>query len=68
MRNMNLALLLKATLFPADNDPHQIGDGALFVILYYAAVAMIAGFPLALNHLRLARKESVAQSKVGGGS
>lgn len=55
MRNMNLALLIKAQLFPV-GDP--LGDGVLFVILYYAAVAMGAGLPLALNHRRMARKEA----------
>jgi len=54
MRNMNLALLLQATprLLPP-----SIADGVLFVILYFAAVAMIAGILLALNHVRLARRE-----------
>lgn len=58
MRNMNLALLLQVRLFPSDSASSDIGDAALFVILYYAAVAMAAGFPLALNHLRMARKEA----------
>ncbi len=53
MRNMNLALLIVTGLFPGD----PIGGPAQFVIFYYAAVAMAAGLPLALNHLRLARKE-----------
>jgi BASS family bile acid:Na+ symporter len=54
MRNMNLALLLNARLFPA-SDP--LGGGVLFVILFYAATAMVIGLPLALNHRRLARRE-----------
>src|SRR5260370_24009450 len=44
MRNMNLALLLKALLFPAvarRSDP--VSDGVLFVILFYAATAVRAG-------------------------
>jgi BASS family bile acid:Na+ symporter len=57
MRNMNLALLLKALLFPAEKDVDAVGDAVLFVVLYYAAVAMFAGLPLALNHWRLARRE-----------
>jgi bile acid:Na+ symporter, BASS family len=51
MRNMNLALLLKASIFVQDDDA-GIGSGVLFVVLYYAAVAMIAGLPLVL-HFRL---------------
>jgi bile acid:Na+ symporter, BASS family len=55
MRNMNLALLIKARLFPAAD---ELGNGVLFVILFYAAAAMGAGLPLALNHRRMARKEA----------
>lgn len=54
MRNMNLALLIKARLFPGAD---EIGDGVLFVILFYAAVAMGCGLPLSLNHRRLSRRE-----------
>lgn len=56
MRNMNLALLLKARLFPDG----PVADGVLFVVLFYAAVAMVAGLPLALNHRRLSRREGAA--------
>jgi BASS family bile acid:Na+ symporter len=55
MRNMNLALLIKARLFP---EADELGNGVLFVILFYAAAAMGAGLPLALNHRRMARKEA----------
>ena len=57
MRNMNLALLLKARLFP---EPDALGNGVLFVALFYAATAMVAGVPLVLNHRRLARDEAGA--------
>src|SRR5205807_1087104 len=62
MRNMNLGLLLYASLF-ADN-PH-VGPEVLFVLLFYAATAMIVGLPLALRHRRLGKKES-ATRKVEG--
>ena len=52
MRNMNLALLIKARLFP---EADELGNGVLFVILFYAAAAMGAGLPLAWNHRRMAR-------------
>ena len=55
MRNMNLALLIKARLFP---DADELGNGVLFVILFYAAAAMGAGLPLALRYRRKARKEA----------
>ena len=48
MRNMNLALLIKARLFP---DADAIGNGVLFVVLYYAATAMVAGVPLGVTLL-----------------
>ncbi len=65
MRNMNLALLLQALLFPKERGLAGIADGTLFVILFYAAVAMGAGLPLALNHLRMARHEST-NPRLGG--
>ncbi len=55
MRNMNLALLIKARIFPPGN---VLGDAVLFVVLFYAGAAMVIGFPLALNHHRQARNES----------
>lgn len=55
MRNLNLALLLKAIIFEKRAD--DVADGVLFVILYYAGVAVLAGLPLALNFRRMIRKE-----------
>ena len=54
MRNMNLALLLKAGLFPEDGPPELAGLGGevLFVILFYAATAMAEGLPLSLRYRR----------------
>lgn len=57
MRNMILALLLYASLFSRDE---AVGPGVLFVILFYAAAAMGAGLPLALNHRRMWRRECTA--------
>jgi BASS family bile acid:Na+ symporter len=59
MRNMNLAILINARLFPEGEvtEINEIGKGVLFVVLFYAAAAMGVGLPLALNHRRLARKE-----------
>jgi BASS family bile acid:Na+ symporter len=58
MRNMNLALLLKAGLFP-ENGPAEVaavGAEVMFVILFYAGAAFFLGLPLALNFRRLARR------------
>lgn len=65
MRNMNLALLLKAVLFPAGQGQDPVGDGVLFVSLYYAAVALVAGLLLTLNHRRLHRQDQ-ARASAGG--
>lgn len=59
MRNMNLALLLKASLFP-DRGPTSVADigmEVLFVILFYAGAALFIGLPLALRYHRMARRE-----------
>jgi bile acid:Na+ symporter, BASS family len=55
MRNMNLALLISARLFPPGN-PH--GSDVFFVVLFYAGAAMVIGFPLALNHRRQSHGEA----------
>lgn len=56
MRNVNLALLLYAAHFARDE---VIGPGVLFVVFFYAAVAMIAGALLALNHRRMSTREKI---------
>lgn len=59
MRNMNLALLLKASLFP-DRGPTELaalGMEVMFVILFSAGAAFFLGLPLALNFLRMARRD-----------
>jgi BASS family bile acid:Na+ symporter len=56
-RNINLALLLKALLFPAEKGVDPLGDGVLFVVLYYGAVAFIVGLPLTLRMRRVIRKQ-----------
>jgi BASS family bile acid:Na+ symporter len=56
IRNTNLALLVKASLFPATVgavDP--VGDGMFFVALLYGGVALlVAAPPVMLNRLRAA--------------
>jgi BASS family bile acid:Na+ symporter len=57
MRNLNLALLLKALLFPAAvKGVDAIADGVLFVILFYAAAALGAVLPLALRYRLMYRQ------------
>lgn len=59
MRNMNLALLLKAGLFPDRGPPElaAIGAEVMFVVLFYAGAAFFLGLPLALNFRRMARRD-----------
>jgi len=66
MRNLNLALLLKALLFDTVKGDDPIADGVLFVILFYAAVALFSGLPLALIfRFRARRAAQRASSSVG---
>lgn len=62
MRNLNLALLLRKSLF-FETGSSSIASGVLFVILFYAAVALVSGLILAVNFRRMARREhgAVAQ-------
>ncbi len=59
LRNMNLALLLKASLFPerGPTDLAAIGAEVMFVILFYAGAAFFLGLPLALRYRRIAGRE-----------
>ena len=53
VRNTNLVILLKASLFPAvTGKPDPVGDGILFVGLLYGGVALIAAGPPLLWHRR----------------
>lgn len=59
MRNMNLALLLQESLFRSAGSTNPIGDGVLFVVLFYAGTALVAGTTLSLNFRRMARRDEV---------
>lgn len=58
IRNTNLALLLKASLFPAvPGVADPLGDGVLFTALLYGGIAAPLAIPLVLVHRWLARRE-----------
>jgi BASS family bile acid:Na+ symporter len=59
MRNVNLALLLKALLFPSAD---AVANGVLFVVFYYGGTALLAGMPLALHYRRKLRGEPGASA------
>lgn len=51
VRNTNLGLLLKASLFPArPGAPDPVADGVLFAVLLYGGFALLAALPLARLH------------------
>jgi BASS family bile acid:Na+ symporter len=58
MRNVNLALLLTALLFPAAN---PLGGGVLFAVLYYGGTALVAGVPLAMRYRRALGSQAVGR-------
>ena len=54
VRNTNLAILVKASLFPATATPDPIGDGMFFVALLYGGGALlVAALPVALGRRQL---------------
>jgi BASS family bile acid:Na+ symporter len=54
VRNTNLAILVKASLFPATATPDPIGDGMFFVALLYGGIALFAiALPVLLGRRRL---------------
>lgn len=57
MRNINVALLLWAVMFPGEASLGEIGQDVLFVLLFYAAVAFFAGTPLALRMRRVIKRQ-----------
>lgn len=60
MRNMNLALLLQEAMFHPERGASAMADGVLFVVLFYAATALVAGLMLATRFRRMARREEAA--------
>lgn len=68
VRNTNLALLIKASVFPAASaGPDPIGDGAFFVALLYGGVALpVAAGPLLLHRRLGARAAAPAAGAAPG--
>lgn len=58
MRNINLALLIYAEFFKDT----PLGKGVLFIALFYAATAMIAGLPMVLRHRQLGKREERSET------
>jgi predicted Na+-dependent transporter len=56
-RNISLALLLKASLWPAQKGvPDPFADQVFFVVLFYGAVALITALPPLFIHRRVAEE------------
>jgi BASS family bile acid:Na+ symporter len=62
MRNVNLALLLKALLFPGTD---AVANAVLFVVLYYGGTALLVGMPLALRYRRKLRGRTTSPASTG---
>ena len=52
VRNVNLAVLIKASMFPATAENSQIGDMVLFAVLLYGAVQMLIAAGLIFSRRR----------------
>ncbi|MFN4261180.1 MAG: bile acid:sodium symporter family protein [Gemmataceae bacterium] len=52
IRNVNLAVMLNALIFPA-TQPDDLGAGTLYVVLFYGAVSLFVAPPLVLVHRHL---------------
>lgn len=56
VRNINLALLLKATMFPASSKSAEISGDALYAILFYGATSLVICGPMITVHRMRARR------------
>jgi BASS family bile acid:Na+ symporter len=65
IRNGNLALLLKADLFPATASPDPVGDAVLYVILFYSGAALVVSAGAALIRRATRLEYSLQAAKAG---
>jgi len=56
VRNANLAVLIKASLFPVGASADPVADGVLYVALLYGGAAGPVALPLILGHRRYVRR------------
>ena len=64
MKNVNLGVLISASLFGIDGKNGEFGAGVLFVLLLYGGISLgVAAVP-AISNLRLVKKEEKAQTAV----
>jgi BASS family bile acid:Na+ symporter len=59
VRNINLALLLKAALFPEGDASNPLAEGVLFVILFYGATSLVVSVPMIVIHRWRAKRIAV---------
>ena len=52
VRNCNLAVLLKASLFPAGSESDVFGDSVLFIVLFYGGASLVIASVPILHHRR----------------
>lgn len=70
VRNTNLAVLIKASLFPVTAAADPLADGVLYVALLYGGIAGPVALPLVFGHRRLARApvpmQALAETALAG--
>jgi hypothetical protein len=65
IRNGNLALLLKARLFPATSADPEVGDAVLYVILFYSGASLVVSGSGVLIR-RITQRQALSQRASAG--
>lgn len=60
MKNINLSLLIAASLFPLEGPTSEFGGAVLFVLLLYGGASLVASASPALRHYRWMKKQKEA--------
>ena len=60
MKNINLSLLIAASLFPLEGPSAEFGGAVLFVLLLYGGASLVASASPAFRHYRWTKKQQKA--------
>jgi BASS family bile acid:Na+ symporter len=63
MKNINLGLLIAASVFPLEGPAAEFGTGVLFVLLLYGGVTLFVSASPALLNYRREKKQPAAEGK-----
>ena len=67
MKNINLSLLIAASLFSIEGDNSKFGGGVLFVLLLYGGVSLFVAAVPAVSSIRHLKKVEKAAAGAGDG-